>query len=265
MRPFIDIKAAHKRAPQIRAAYPARNPMPQAGGSPGLGVDCDAGGAPGRRGHRVVSGGPRDFPVVAFGIGEVRIAALEELRVRLFLRHGGTGLAGAPDEGVDVLRPVHRDDDRAADAAVPGLRRGACVGAELVDAEQCEQGAAQLEDGEAVAVGRVWPAQPAVELTLTREVTHAKGDDVRQWQLLIHGPSLLCRTQTCHPVPDGLGVIMSPCPRRGRACRLAAHHPEPAWRPGSTPAPRDGVARQAHSAAHDRTVWSTFRAGDSYR
>src|SRR5215472_10917364 len=211
MRPFIDIKAAHKRAPQIRAAYPARNPMPQAGGSPGLGVGCDAGGAPGRRGHRVVSGGPRDFPVVAFGIGEVRIAALEELRVRRFLRHGGTGLAGAPDEGVDVLRPVYDDDDRAADAAVPGLRRGARVGAELVNAEQREEGAAQLEDSEAVAVDRVWPAQPAVELTLTREVTHAKGDGVRQWQLLIHGSS---------PLLSHAGLPS--CPGRSRCHHVSA-------------------------------------------
>jgi hypothetical protein len=54
-----------------------------------------------------------------------------------------------------------------------------------------------------------------VERTLTCEVTHSKGDGVRQWQLLIHGPSLLCRTLTCHPVPDGPGVIMSPRPRRG--------------------------------------------------
>jgi hypothetical protein len=77
---------------------------------------------------------------------------------------------------------------------VPGLRRGACVGAELVDAEQREEGTAQLEDGEGIAVERVWPAQPTVKLTLTREVTHAKGDDVREWLLLIHGSSLLCRT-----------------------------------------------------------------------
>jgi hypothetical protein len=105
-----------------------------------LDVSRDASGAPGRCGNRVILGGPRDLPVVAFGIGEVRIAALEELRVRRFLRHGGTGRLGAPDEGVDVLRPIRGNDDRAADAAVPGFRRGACVGAELIDAEQCEQG-----------------------------------------------------------------------------------------------------------------------------
>src|SRR4029077_3391293 len=105
-------------------------------------------------------------------------------------------------------------DDRAADAAVPGFRRGACVGAELVDAEQREQGAAHLEDGKGIAVECVRPPQLTVELTQTREVTHAKGDDVREWQLLIHGSLLLCRTQNRYPVPDGLGVIMSPRPRR---------------------------------------------------
>jgi hypothetical protein len=167
------------------------------GDSLGLDVGCDACGAPGRRGDRVVLGGPRDLPVVALGIGEVRIAALEELRVRWFLRHGGTGLASVLDEGVDVLRPVYGDDDRAADAAVPGLRRGACVGAKLVDAEQRQEGAAQLEDGEAIAVERVWPAQPAVEITLMREVPHAKGDDVRQGQLLIHADDV-----THHSVPE---------------------------------------------------------------
>src|SRR6266702_3770940 len=120
------------------------------GGSLGLDVGRDAGGAPGRRGNRVVPGGPRDLPVVAFGIGEVRIAALEELRVRRFLCHRGTGLMGTPDESVDVLRPVRGNDDRAADAAVPGLWRGACVGAELVDAKQRDESAAQLEDGEGI-------------------------------------------------------------------------------------------------------------------
>src|SRR5215471_20273587 len=202
----VDSSLAAPNIPIKRPVRPATR-CDSPGGSLGLDVGRDAGGAPGRRGDRVVPGGPRDLPVVAFWIGEVRIAALEELRVRWFLRHGGTGLAGAPDEGVDVLRPVHRDDDRAADAAVPGLRRGACVGAELVDAEQCEQGAAQLENGEAVAVERVWPAQPTVELTLTREVTHAKGDGVRQWQLLIHGSSLLCRTYTCHPFIGTLVLV----------------------------------------------------------
>src|SRR5262249_4975299 len=141
----------------------------------GLDVCRDASGAPGCRGNRVLAGRPRDLPVVAFGIGEVGIAALEELRVRRLLRHDGTGLAGPADEGIDVLRPVGGDNDRAADAAVPGLRRGARVGAKLVDAEQCKQGAAQLKDGEPVAVERLWPAQPPVELTLTREVTDAKG------------------------------------------------------------------------------------------
>src|SRR6266568_9473107 len=65
-------------------------------GSLRLDAGRDAGGAPGRRSNRVVPGGPRDLPVVALGIGEVRVAALEELRVRRFLRHGGTGLAGVP-------------------------------------------------------------------------------------------------------------------------------------------------------------------------
>src|SRR5215469_319683 len=153
----------------------------------GLDVRRDASGAPGRCGNRVLAGRPRDLPVVALGIGEVGIAAFEELRARWLLRHGGTGLASAPDEGIDVLRPVDGDDDRAADAAMPGLRSGARVRAELVDAEQREQGAAQLKDGELVAVEGVWPAQPPVELTLTPKVTHAKSDDVRQWQLLVHG------------------------------------------------------------------------------
>src|SRR5262245_56017734 len=67
----------------------------------GLDVRRDAGGAPGRYGNRVLAGRPRDLPVVALGIGEVGIAALEELRVRRLLRHGGTGLASAPNEGID--------------------------------------------------------------------------------------------------------------------------------------------------------------------
>ena len=114
-------------------------------GSLGLDIGRDASGAPGRRGNRVVPGGPGDLPVVAFRIGEVRIAAFEELRVRRFLRHRDTGLTGTPDESIDLLRPVHGNDDRAADAAVPGLRRGACVGAELVDAKQRDESAAQLK------------------------------------------------------------------------------------------------------------------------
>jgi len=63
-----------------------RNPMRGPSGSLGLDIGRDAIGAPGRRGNRVVPGGPRDLPVVAFGVGEIRIAALEELRVRRFLR-----------------------------------------------------------------------------------------------------------------------------------------------------------------------------------
>src|SRR6266702_3389182 len=191
------------------------------GGSLGLDVGRDAGGAPGRRGNRVVPGGPRDLPVVAFGIGEVRIAALEELCLRRFLRHGGTGVPGAPDEGVDVLWPVRGDDDRAADAAVPELRRGVRVGAELVDAEQREEGATQLEDGEAVAVQRLRPTQPTVELT------HAERDDVRKWQLLLHG-SLLCRTNGCRRLPGDGDLSHIPCPHRGRRRRRAAYRPGPA-------------------------------------
>src|SRR6185369_7278215 len=127
----------------------------------------------------------------------------------------------------DVLRPVRGNDDRAADAAVPGFRRGACVGAELIDAEQREQGAAHLEDGEGIAVERMRPAQLTVELTRTREVTYAKGDDVREWQLLIHGSLLLRCTQSCHPLQDGLTVMMSPrgAQQRTRHARKLGPYP----------------------------------------
>src|SRR5262249_55824089 len=72
-------------------------------------------------------------------------------------------------------------------------------------------------------VERVRPAQLAVELTLTREVTHAKGDDVREWQLLIHGSLLLRCAQRRHPVQDGLTVMMSPRGTRQRARHAPSH------------------------------------------
>ena len=122
------------RDPDSAAVYPARNTLRQPGGSLGLDVSRDAGGAPGRCGNRVILGGPRDLPVVAFGIGEVRIAALEELRVRRFFRHGGTGRLGAPEEGVDVVaskylkceRCWHYRADVGASAEHPGLC-GRCI------------------------------------------------------------------------------------------------------------------------------------------
>src|SRR5690349_14362154 len=104
-RPRPDARPA-PRHPAARSERPIRHATrrDRPGGSFGLVAGRDAGGAPGRRGNRVVPRGPRDLPVVAFGVGEVRIAALEEVRVRWFLRHGGAGLTGTPDEGVDVLR-----------------------------------------------------------------------------------------------------------------------------------------------------------------
>src|SRR5262249_39941358 len=72
-----------------------------------------------------------------------------------------------------------------------------------------------------------------------------------------HGRAILSGRSRCHHVS---------VPAQGSSMPFGSASPrEPARRPGSTPAPRGGVTRQAHSAPHARTVWPTFRAGDSYR
>src|SRR6266480_7754901 len=82
------------------------------------------GGAAGRRDDRVAVGCPGDFPVVAFGIGEVGIAALEELGIGGLFGQGGAGRSRPPGELVHLTRPVYGDDDRASDTRAdwPGLR-----------------------------------------------------------------------------------------------------------------------------------------------
>src|SRR5215467_14229541 len=68
------------------------------------------GGAAGG-GDRVVVGRPRNFPVVALGVSEVGVTAVEELGGDRVLRDACAGRASPFGQLVHVFGPVDSDDD----------------------------------------------------------------------------------------------------------------------------------------------------------